>query len=1246
MHRLRGSAGLLLLISLVSLTVAHGDPLGTRAAPEARPSAKLAVPVMFASHELVPHEAVVRLARRATRGRKLELGGTQVVPLLAIDDDTWLVRIEAAPEARAGATPAQATLDAINALGHDPSVLAAAPNVLIPFSAEPADPVFGAQRWSYDQIQLPDAWNHVTGSPNVRIALIDSGSTTHPDIVWASAFDPSDNDFNPINPNNYHHGTLVAGIIGATPNNGIGGAGICWGCRVLPVRSNGTSNGVDVGRAAAGLNWIAGYDTHAEEFTGPPAADIVNLSFNSSLYRCNHGTATFESFRNALARARQQGVFVVASAGNFEWSTGPAFPGDCDDVFAVAATDPWDALAGYSNHGLAIDLTAPGGGPNNEHTEYELFGEDVGVPSCTRLGSVSLDSYYEGTAGVVSTWSVSKRGPELLTETAPGISDFCYRYSSGTSYAAPHVSGVAGLLLAARPGMTPVQLEQVLRLTATPSSGIFGWGFFCPVSDGCGAGRLNASAAVNAIAGWPPLARVTPSSHDFGMVPFGTSSTLTIELGNVGWSSMGSTTPMTIEGDPWFSFAYGSGACMSGQSCNRAFSVPVHSTFQAPVKCTPTGLGERKARLIIPSTTAGGAISVPLRCTSNGAPVLSVPPFIEFGDVVPGAASDRTVPVTNTGTAPLTLSNAAVTGAAFSLISALPGPIAPGASASFTVRCLPSAAVRYSGTLTLSSNGGSASVGMSCRGFAPVLSVTPASLPFGDVPVNTATGRVVTLTNTGTAPLTVSNFSLSGGPFYPASPMPGTLAPGGSTTFEVRCQPPWISTYTGTLSFVSNGGNASVALSCRGYAAEISLQPFLPFGDVRVGVASDRPLTVTNLGTAPLTLSNATVSDAAFSIVGALPGPIAPGASANLTVRCLPSAAVSSSATLMLSSNGGSASAGLACRGVEPVLSVESLTLAFGDVRPGVPADLPLTVTNTGTASLTLSGATVGNAAFSIVGALPGPFAPGASANLTVRCLPSAAVSYSATLLLSSDGGSAAVALSCRGFAPVLSVSSTRLDFGTILVGTTSSRTLTVSNAGTAPLLVSSSTLTGPDFQLTTPSAFTVSPGTSQGVTVTCAPATVGSRTGTLTLQHNAGSPVSIALACNATAGQLQVVQPVGTMALASYGSGRATIRNIGTGPLRITRFSLLGTPNAGSLSMTGITLPVTVAPGYYLSWFVKCTPTAPNQYISARVYATHDGLPTGALFNVTCYAGVVIDDPVPPVPPAEPSAAAGVPSL
>jgi len=107
------------------------------------------------------------------------------------------------------------------------------------------------------------------------------------------------------------------------------------------------------------------------------------------------------------------------------------------------------------------------------------------------------------------------------------------------------------------------------------------------------------------------------------------------------------------------------------------------------------------------------------------------------------------------------------------------------------------------------------------------------------------------------------------------------------------------------------------------------------------------------------------------------------------------------------------------------------------------------------------------------------------------------------------------------------------------------------------------------------------------------------------------------------------------------YGSqwGRATIHNTGVGPLHINNLT------ASGLSIRGITLPATVAPGATLSWSVGCIPTSGTKPIRSSMIAWHDGAPPGihSLFSITCYHYIIVVDP--PGPPTSPSAAAGASS-
>ena len=99
----------------------------------------------------------------------------------------------------------------------------------------PSDPLVTS--WTYAASNLPAAWDVTTGSEKVSIAIVDSGvQAAHPDL--AGAVDPGydfvdrDADADDL----VGHGTAVAGIAAARANNGLGAAGACWSCRILPLR--------------------------------------------------------------------------------------------------------------------------------------------------------------------------------------------------------------------------------------------------------------------------------------------------------------------------------------------------------------------------------------------------------------------------------------------------------------------------------------------------------------------------------------------------------------------------------------------------------------------------------------------------------------------------------------------------------------------------------------------------------------------------------------------------------------------------------------------------------------------------------------------------------------------------------------------------------------------------------------------------------------------------------------------------
>ncbi len=410
-----------------------------------------------ASRRFVPGRVIVKLrdsAEESLRTAPLAVPGFQAQDVKALSGGARLWSLE--PQQRkSGASVAEEEADllaALEALRADPRVEYAHEDLYLEYFAVPSDPLY-PQQWHYPAINLPQAWNSVTGS--VKVAVLDTGWLPHPDLSgkWTPGYDFGDNDSDPTDDDTYHHGLHVAGIVAARANNGIGGTGVCWGCQVIPVKVS-NNNAPVLSNVGSAIRWAA-----------DNGARVVNMSFGTT-----SGTAPCSNYayiQSAVDYAVQRNVVVVAAAGNNAADTANVTPASCNGVIAVAASGQDGQLTRYSNRGERVDVTAPGGGP-------EFYGPGIGCD----IGSDTL-----GTGGVVSTWALDKPGPLLQ----PG--DYCYRYLSGTSMASPHVAGLAALILSQRPSMTPAQVTARIKSTATP--------LLCKT---CGTGLINAAAAI-----YPPL---------------------------------------------------------------------------------------------------------------------------------------------------------------------------------------------------------------------------------------------------------------------------------------------------------------------------------------------------------------------------------------------------------------------------------------------------------------------------------------------------------------------------------------------------------------------------------------------------------------------------------------------------------------------------------------------------------------------------------------------------------------------
>jgi subtilisin family serine protease len=195
------------------------------------------------------------------------------------------------------------------------------------------------------QIGAPDAWSVTRGSPDVLVAVIDTDvDANQPDLVGKVI--EGQNFSGDTRPDPSGHGTAVAGLIAAQPDNGKGIAGLGWATRVLSVRVLDADGKGFASEIAAGIRYAVDY----------PGVRVVNLSLQQDV---ESAEAISSELADAIAYAQTRGVLVVAAAGNQSRGT-PGYPANFPGVVSVAAVDHSDQLASFSNHGDWVDLAAPG----------------------------------------------------------------------------------------------------------------------------------------------------------------------------------------------------------------------------------------------------------------------------------------------------------------------------------------------------------------------------------------------------------------------------------------------------------------------------------------------------------------------------------------------------------------------------------------------------------------------------------------------------------------------------------------------------------------------------------------------------------------------------------------------------------------------------------------------------------------------------------------------------------------------
>lgn len=286
----------------------------------------------------------------------------------------------------------------------------------------PSDPYFEDQ-WALQQVGAQCAWSYTTGTPDVIVAVVDSGvDMRHPDLVdrLQGGRDFVDGDDDPGDENG--HGTNVAGIIAATLDNAQGIVGLSPNVSILPVRV--------MDREGYGSDWNIG---EGIRYAADAGAKVINLSLGATLsIGVDQESAQVSQ---AIRYAQERGAVVVVAAGNDFVPLPNAIVGSNLDVLVVAATTESDRKAPFSNFGESVNITAPGVHILSTMPTYEVY---------LTSGEVPEDERFQQD----------------------------YDYMSGTSQAAPFVSALAALLFSAHPDWSPQQVMQAIKDNAVDISSV------------------------------------------------------------------------------------------------------------------------------------------------------------------------------------------------------------------------------------------------------------------------------------------------------------------------------------------------------------------------------------------------------------------------------------------------------------------------------------------------------------------------------------------------------------------------------------------------------------------------------------------------------------------------------------------------------------------------------------------------------------------------------------------------------
>ena len=631
--------------------------------------------------------------------------------------------------------------------------------------------------------------------------------------------------------------------------------------------------------------------------------------------------------------------------------------------------------------------------------------------------------------------------------------------------------------------------------------------------------------------GVAPAASLAPASLVFGNQQTNTTSAAqTITLTNTGTATL-NLTSVAITGTNAGDFAQ-TNTC--GTSVAAGANCSIHVTFR------PTATGARSATVTITDNATPSPQTAALTGT-GGVPTATISPSsVNFGNEIVGTTSVvQNITVTNSGNATLNLTCIVITGTNsgdFAQNNNCGTSVAVGGRCTVSVTFKPTATGTRTAAISFTDNapGGTQTANLNGVGLAPTAVPSPTSLTFGNQNTGTTSAaQNITLSNTGTANLTLTSIAITGtnaGDFVQNNTCGTTIATGGRCTISVSFKPTGSGTRSAAVTITDNALNSpqSVPLTGAGLAPVVSLTPTsLTFASQSAGTSSAaQTITLANTGTGTLTLTTIAITGTNtgdFAQTNNCGTSVAVGAHCSINVTFKPTTAGTRSASVSLTDNapGSPQTAALTGTGLAPIATLSPTSVAFGVVPMGTTSSGSIvTLTNTGTATLNITGITItgtNTGDFSQTNTCGASLTAGSACPITVKFSPKATGARSASVSITDNAGGSPQSVSLNGTGTAASTSPSALNFGSTTVGHTSpAQTVTLKNVGTGFMLISGIGISGTnrtDFSETNTCSIFLGANSSCSIGVKFTPTARGPRSASLTItDSDPTSPQAIAL--------------------------------------------------------------------------------------------------------------------------------------